>query len=813
VSVLSNFKGLDTNDAGGAVEPPDPIAAAGPTTIGEVVNSNVEFYSKTTKTPVSGASLDVFFQSVDPTPFLLSDVYVAYDESVGRFLVATMDIDFTNLQSFFDFAVSNDSDPTHGFTDMHRIETTEVSHQTGETLFTDFPRVGWNADAYVVTFNMTGFLTQNPYNVQVLTINKASVTDQNASTLTYFQADRPMPNSTMVPATMHGALPGAPMWFVEEKGIEQNGDYNNLRVVEMTNVLSNTPTFTDFYVPVASYTITPFPNDTNGQVSTTLDTRILSADWRKGMLVACQNVGVSTDTTPTVHARWYELNLAGTAPALLQQGTISPGDGIDTYMPSAALMDNGTIGMTYIESSFAENMSMYVTGRTTADAAGTMETPALVKAGEDFYQGTRIGDFSGITVDPATGSSFWAANEYAIVRDPIDPTLPNWGTWMGNFTVTSSLTGTTAAAKSSVQPSVYGQPVTFTATVRPKSAGPGVPTGTVTFEDFGATLGTGTLNSTGHATFSTASLARGNHAITVVYGGDSGFSGSTSGPWGQTVNKDATSTALAAPSTSSVFGQSLTFTATVSANPPGAGTPAGLVIFKDGTTTLASQMLKVVSGMDEAVFSTRALAVGSHTITASYNGSVSFFGSASGAASDSVNPDATTSVVNASVSPSIVGQAVTFTARVRASLPGSGIATGTVTFKDFSKILGTATLTSAAQATFSTSSLSLGNHSITVVYGGDGNFTGSTSPAYGQAVKAAAGTPLLNFIQHQSTQPAQGLSPAASTEGVASKTTQQYSIRAMRPDDILATVRTSSHRLAAGGRKASASFDPDLTGI
>src|SRR5260370_19252119 len=121
-----------------------------------------------------------------------------------------MDIDFFNVASYFDFAISNDSNPQHGFTEMHQINDTEVSSRTGETMFTDFPRVGWNADAYVVSFNMFGFYTSNQYNVQMVTIQKSTVLDQNNATLTYHQLDRPLPNSTVVPATRHGPAARAP---------------------------------------------------------------------------------------------------------------------------------------------------------------------------------------------------------------------------------------------------------------------------------------------------------------------------------------------------------------------------------------------------------------------------------------------------------------------------------------------------------------------------------------------------------------------------------------------------------------------------
>jgi hypothetical protein len=83
-------------------------------------------------------------------------------------------------------------------------------------------------------------------------------------------------------------------------------------------------------------------------------------------------------------------------------------------------------------------MSVYVTGRTSADAAGTMETPVLVQAGagnyHDFTGSGRAGDLSGISVDPLTGTSFWAANEYATGA----PTN-NWGTMISQFSLPSNL--------------------------------------------------------------------------------------------------------------------------------------------------------------------------------------------------------------------------------------------------------------------------------------------------------------------------------------------------------------------------------------
>jgi Bacterial Ig-like domain (group 3)/Hypothetical glycosyl hydrolase family 15/Domain of unknown function (DUF4214)/SdrD B-like domain len=96
----------------------------------------------------------------------------------------------------------------------------------------------------------------------------------------------------------------------------------------------------------------------------------------------------------------------------------------------------------------------------------------------------------------------------------------------------NTLAGATTTLATSQNPSLYGQAVTFTATVTPN--GSGTPTGTVTFDDGGGAIGTGILTN-GTATFNTSTLAAGTHSITAIYGGDANFSSSTSSTLSQTV--------------------------------------------------------------------------------------------------------------------------------------------------------------------------------------------------------------------------------------------------------------------------------------
>jgi autotransporter-associated beta strand protein len=314
------------------------------------------------------------------------------------------------------------------------------------------------------------------------------------------------------------------------------------------------------------------------------------------------------------------------------------------------------------------------------------------------------------------------------------------------ITLTRTLADTTTIVTSSANPSVFGQPITFTATVTPVPPATGTPTGFVTFEDGTTMLGTGTLVN-GVATFTTTTpLTLGTHSITAIYNGDSTFATSTSVALTQTVNQASTTTTLSSSINPSAVNQQVTFTATVTAVSPGAGVPTGTVTFSDGTTTLGTGTL---NANGQATFQTSTLTQGTHSITATYSGDTNFITSTSSVLSQAV-VNATTTVVSSSANPSVFGQSVTFTATVSPSLAGAGTPTGTVTFMDGNITLGTGTL-SAGVATFTSTTLSTGTHSITAVYGGDSTFASSTSAALAQMVNQASTTTTLTSSLNPST--------------------------------------------------------------
>ncbi|HLJ95832.1 MAG TPA: Ig-like domain repeat protein [Gemmataceae bacterium] len=317
---------------------------------------------------------------------------------------------------------------------------------------------------------------------------------------------------------------------------------------------------------------------------------------------------------------------------------------------------------------------------------------------------------------------------------------------------------TAIAVSSSAAPSVLGQSVTFTASVTINGAGSAAvasPTGSVAFFDNGTSIGQGTLSTSGGVTtasFSTSSLTVGSHTITASYSGDSNFLAGTAS-LAQAVAHAKTSTTVVSTG-SSASGQSVTFTATIAVQNPGAGTPTGTVQFQiDGTNAGSPVGVSTTGGVTTAAFTTAALAVGTHTITATYSGDGGFAGSSSGFMQTVAK--ARTSVSLGAIAPSVFGQMISFTATVAISVPGSTAVsnpTGVVIFSDGGTSIGQGTLSTSGgvtTASFSTSSLTVGSHTITASYGGDNNFLGSAGTVT-QSVDMASTTAAMVSLANPS---------------------------------------------------------------
>jgi hypothetical protein len=285
--------------------------------------------------------------------------------------------------------------------------------------------------------------------------------------------------------------------------------------------------------------------------------------------------------------------------------------------------------------------------------------------------------------------------------------------------------------------------------------GANAPTGSVTFNAYGpndptcssppAFTTTVSLSGAGTSAFSGnfTALIPGTYRWTASYGGDSNYSSQTTtcnDPNETVVVNQAMPSLSSAASSSVTVGGSLSDTATLS----GGDNPGGTIMFKlfgpndatcVGSPIFTSKVNTVNGNGTYASDPFTAFVSGTYNWVVTYSGDTNNQGAseACGAGSESVVVTAAATQVKlaSSVNPSTPGQPVTFTATVEGRMP-----TGTVTFKDGSIPLGTATVDPSGTTVLTTSSLGAGSHSVTAVYSGDTNNRGSTSDAITQLVSS-----------------------------------------------------------------------------
>jgi Bacterial Ig-like domain (group 3)/FG-GAP repeat len=285
-----------------------------------------------------------------------------------------------------------------------------------------------------------------------------------------------------------------------------------------------------------------------------------------------------------------------------------------------------------------------------------------------------------------------------------------------------------------------GQTVQLTAVVT-ATGGVNPPAGRVLFTDNGLPIGFGELAPSGTpgvsvAVFTTAPLTTGGHYYQMVYQGDSQTVASASDVYHVNVAPPAftaTTTTLASSRNPwSAGSAAVTFTATVAAA-NGTGHPtAGVVDFYIGGVLVATS---TVDADGKAVLTTEALVPGVYTLVAKYRGWNQIQPSESAPLFQIVNARVTTkTALTSSLNPSIVGDALTFTATVVDAAGVFRLWTGHVDFYVGEQLVATAPVDMRGQATLTTSALVPGWYTLTARYRGTEDFKPSQSDPLIQTV-------------------------------------------------------------------------------
>jgi uncharacterized repeat protein (TIGR01451 family) len=319
--------------------------------------------------------------------------------------------------------------------------------------------IGYNADAVVITLNMYG----TSDHVQVISLKAADLASAATSPLI---VKNDLSDFYVRATTMHGSVPGDPMWLVSE-----HGDNHSIDVIRMDGELTSSPSFTYTNLAVTPYSRPVAPLNPDGTAVTDPDdSRIQKAAETNGTLVAAQ--AVSASSTQDV-IQWYAINVGNGTPTLAQQGRVGGGNNTYAFYPGIDINPAGQIGMSYMRmgnDSATDFMSMWVAGRTSADPAGTMGPPVLVPAGTgqaNYWSdgSVIIGEVSGINIDPVDGS-FWAVNEFAN-----SAYVDNWGSAIAHF-LAGMPAGQTDVAVTAIGQSVVSPGTSATYTITLTNNGP-----------------------------------------------------------------------------------------------------------------------------------------------------------------------------------------------------------------------------------------------------------------------------------------------------------------------------------------------------
>ena len=345
-------------------------------------------------------------------------------------------------------------------------------------------------------------------------------------------------------------------------------------------------------------------------------------------------------------------------------------------------------------------------------------SPGSATGSVEFFEGaTSLG-----TAAVAGGVAALAPLAYSVGSHVLTAVFTPTGCFAGSSSASHTQVVNRAASSvavgADINPSLWAQAVTFTATITPSSA-----TGTVTFRDSIATLGVVPVAG-GVAQIVRSNLPVGLHTqITATYNGDACFATSVSAAPAQRVNRAACAVSATTDINPAQFGQKIFLTATTTPSGP----TGSIRIYADGNL-IGTVILN--SGTGTGAMSINNLVPGSHNMTVTYPGDINFTGAASVSPYVQVITMTPTSVVMTSdVTPAKFGQVITLTATV-----SPNDAAGTVEFFDGATSLGTAPVGFNGVASLTLSTLTVGTHSLTAAFGDGTAYASSTSPPYTQAI-------------------------------------------------------------------------------
>jgi hypothetical protein len=424
-----NFIGASINE--GQAIPPDPTGAVGPNHYVHAVNVVVKIFDKVGNLLAGPTSLGQFLGSGNNN----GDPIVLYDQLADRFFVSQFRVSDDALI----VGVSETPDPTGSYF-VYSFPLDD---------FPDYPHYSVWHDGYYLTANkFTG-------NTTYVLERDAILSGDPSPQIIGFNLPGVIRNPNTVfspePANLVGTDfdPNAPGYIVYLQDDGWNGvTFDHLKVWEIDvdyNNPSNSTISSPLLIATTPFeaTFRPFGTGDLNQPGTSQRIDIIqgvisyAANYRRftnhNSWVITFNVDVDGQNTSGI--RWIELrNDATNDWSIFQEGTYAPADGESRFMGSAAMDEEGNIGVAFNLGSANTRVGIRYTGRYADDPLGVMTFPeTTIIDGNGVQTNTnRFGDYSHLTMDP-DGLTFWNTSEYFAFNN-------SWRSRISSFKLESLLT-------------------------------------------------------------------------------------------------------------------------------------------------------------------------------------------------------------------------------------------------------------------------------------------------------------------------------------------------------------------------------------
>ncbi|MFL5680337.1 MAG: hypothetical protein ACJ77B_07030 [Chloroflexota bacterium] len=423
---IPGFSFVDGSDTG--LVPADPSVAVGPDHVVEFVNTAARFKNRQGGVTTPDMSLFDFFFLPDFTNN--SDGRILYDSLHGRWLATELswdcapedDVDGTALigRGYIDFAISDNADPTLGWTSYYFVYNDSIP---------DYPAPGTSTDKVALASNVYEMTACNTFGDQIGTeldvVDWAGLTRSTglgAHDATSFVGSKDFTPrvAVQIPATsptLYAATvitdPASPstqgdVGYFTITGTTAAGTVLPSATTDLTAGPTALETFGDPQSPrqMTDNSTTPH-HFLNGAV----DGRPTDAIWQANKLAFVS----TTECTPAGDldgndcVRVTELNTPTAASVTKRQDFVIGAVETDFYYGGIAYSLNGNLHVSYSQSSDTTPISTYTAYQRVGDAANTLSAAVLVNAGAPNQTNSdRWGDYLGVAYDPQVPGTVWS---------------------------------------------------------------------------------------------------------------------------------------------------------------------------------------------------------------------------------------------------------------------------------------------------------------------------------------------------------------------------------------------------------------------